>query len=292
MSEFEEEFEVSIRLRNNRIKQCRLQLGLSTREMAEKAGMSYGKYLEYENLKSSPLGKGHGNASDPGLVVWRPSALRLAATLGHPPEYLWPDAVLAVRKPEVLAKARAEQVLALAKMAADVPSLPSPEDVATDLEAYRAIDDVISTLDETSARIIRMRYGFDGGPGMTVQEVADELGLDYARVRQAELSALREFRHPKWRKVLESAASDEAEKLRFRLISSEVFNHHMCHVPGCPDDVDATLGWLCHRHLKMVPADVMDEVMAKKRRRGRAFEEAMRSAVARVRDITVPYTRS
>jgi transcriptional regulator with XRE-family HTH domain len=98
------DLELTMRLRNNHIKRRRLELGLSTRQLAEQAGIGYPTYLDLEGLRASPLSRFGG---------WTPSAKKLAEFHGVGPAVLWPDAVLLVVQPVVTREIDAEEFLAL-----------------------------------------------------------------------------------------------------------------------------------------------------------------------------------
>jgi transcriptional regulator with XRE-family HTH domain len=82
-------FRVNVKFHNARLKRRREKLGLSTKEMAAKVGLSYGLYLGFENLGVSPI----ENTGD-----WKPSALKIAGFWLEKPDYLWPDDVLEIRR--------------------------------------------------------------------------------------------------------------------------------------------------------------------------------------------------
>jgi RNA polymerase primary sigma factor len=56
---------------------------------------------------------------------------------------------------------------------------------------------VLSTLPAMEARVVRMRYGLNGGCPLTLQETGKRLGISRERVRQVELSGMRHLREPK-----------------------------------------------------------------------------------------------
>lgn len=55
---------------------------------------------------------------------------------------------------------------------------------------------LLQQLPTEEATILKLRFGLDGNQPHTRQETAEELGLDYERVRQIESRALRRLRHP------------------------------------------------------------------------------------------------
>ncbi len=57
------------------------------------------------------------------------------------------------------------------------------------------VNDLLYTLDNREADIIRLYYGLDG-PSWTLQAIADKYGLTRERVRQIKEKALRKLRHP------------------------------------------------------------------------------------------------
>ncbi|MCY4557929.1 MAG: RNA polymerase sigma factor RpoD, partial [Chloroflexi bacterium] len=48
------------------------------------------------------------------------------------------------------------------------------------------------------SRVLRLRYGLDGGDPQTLEEVGKVFGVTRERVRQIEARAIRKLRHPAW----------------------------------------------------------------------------------------------
>lgn len=61
---------------------------------------------------------------------------------------------------------------------------------------------VVATLSPREARILRLRYGLDGGGDHTLKEIGEKFGVTRERVRQIEMRALRKLRHPSHSRVL------------------------------------------------------------------------------------------
>jgi RNA polymerase sigma factor (sigma-70 family) len=53
--------------------------------------------------------------------------------------------------------------------------------------------EVLKALPEQDARVVRLRYGLEGGPPLTIGEVAKVLCLSRERVRQIEAKVLRKM---------------------------------------------------------------------------------------------------
>ena len=73
---------------------------------------------------------------------------------------------------------------------------PSPMEVTYKSMLKDKIDEVLNTLSPREARILRMRFGLDGGRAYTLEEVGQKFGLTRERIRQIEGKALRQLRHP------------------------------------------------------------------------------------------------
>ena len=73
---------------------------------------------------------------------------------------------------------------------------PDPFDVIFRQETKERLCEIMGSLGEQECRVLQMRFGLVDGCEMTVEEVADELGLTSDRVRQLETKAMRNLRHP------------------------------------------------------------------------------------------------
>ncbi len=82
-------------------------------------------------------------------------------------------------------------------------SQPSPYDVASKQLLKENIDEVLATLSEREARVLKMRFGLEGSHPMTLEEVGREFGVTRERIRQIEAKALRKLKHPSRRKKLQ-----------------------------------------------------------------------------------------
>lgn len=90
----------------------------------------------------------------------------------------------------------------------DIIADPHTDDPMKDLirEANRkTIDNVLSTLPQREAQIIRMRFGLDDNKLHTLDEIGKHYGISRERIRQVEAKAMTKLRHPSRRKMLMEA---------------------------------------------------------------------------------------
>jgi RNA polymerase primary sigma factor len=74
---------------------------------------------------------------------------------------------------------------------------PSPVDTAEGNLLRESLSEMMGTLSPREARVLRMRFGFDGRPAMSLEEVGDKIGVTRERARQIVQQALRKLRHPR-----------------------------------------------------------------------------------------------
>lgn len=79
---------------------------------------------------------------------------------------------------------------------------PTPYDSASKQLLKENIKDVLGTLSEREAKVLKMRFGLDGYKPMTLEDVGREFGVTRERVRQIEAKALRKLKHPSRRMKL------------------------------------------------------------------------------------------
>jgi len=80
---------------------------------------------------------------------------------------------------------------------------PSPYDTASRQLLKDNIDEVLGTLSEREANVLRYRFGLGGERPMTLEEVGKKFGVTRERIRQIEAKALRKLKHPSRRKKLQ-----------------------------------------------------------------------------------------
>lgn len=73
----------------------------------------------------------------------------------------------------------------------------APEDEAIKKAMRRDIDDTMSSLKPNEQKVLRLRYGLNGGKAMSLKEVGDVCNLTKERIRQIEKHAIVRMQHPK-----------------------------------------------------------------------------------------------
>ena len=66
----------------------------------------------------------------------------------------------------------------------------------------KTLDQLLDTLTEREAQVLRLRFGLTDGKSRTLEEVGDEFGVTRERIRQIENKALRKLKHPSRAKLL------------------------------------------------------------------------------------------
>ena len=79
---------------------------------------------------------------------------------------------------------------------------PAPENAASMMLLKEQLDEVLGTLTEREAQVLRLRFGLEGGHPHTLEEVGAQFNVTRERIRQIEAKALRKLRHPSRSKKL------------------------------------------------------------------------------------------
>lgn len=74
--------------------------------------------------------------------------------------------------------------------------IPAPSDVASQMLLREELNEVLSTLSDREAKVLRLRFGLDDGRTRTLEEVGRVFKVTRERIRQIEAKALRKLRHP------------------------------------------------------------------------------------------------
>lgn len=139
------------------------------------------------------------------LSKWRRATSRLTEELGRTPT---PEEIarvlgLAKKKLPIIKKAiriynlmpqtdQSENGWSLGEIVMD-ERLKSPDEELVEHDVLRRALEMIDTLDQREAIVLRMRFGLDDHAPHTLKEIGEQLGLTRERVRQIETEALRKL---------------------------------------------------------------------------------------------------
>jgi lambda repressor-like predicted transcriptional regulator len=203
------DFELQLRIRNNRIKERRTELGLTIAEASRRAGVKANEWCSLETMRDSPLGRRPGfiAAGTVRAVSWRKAALAVASFLGVEPEELWPDSVLAVKKTCVATQVDAATMLVMAD-AATPRSLPGPDDLLAHKEEWVLLHSMLKSLDERSRQVVLGRM-----QGETFDDIGASIGVCGQQAQNVHDEAVRDLQQ------INKANEMRCEATRFRLLS-------------------------------------------------------------------------
>jgi RNA polymerase primary sigma factor len=71
-----------------------------------------------------------------------------------------------------------------------------PDDIAISMDLRRQIENILGTLSEREAQVLRLRFGLGGRNECTLDEVGKQFNVSRERIRQIEQEALKRLRHP------------------------------------------------------------------------------------------------
>ncbi len=136
------------------------------------------------------------------LSKWRRATARLTEELGRTPT---PEEIarvlgLAKKKLPIIKKAikiynatpqtdQSEAGWTLGDMVMDERQ-QSPDDALVENDCLLHVMDMLTTMDQREATVLRMRFGLDSHEPRTLKEIGEQLGLTRERVRQIETEAL------------------------------------------------------------------------------------------------------
>ena len=73
---------------------------------------------------------------------------------------------------------------------------PAPAEAASHTLLKEQLNEVLSTLTDREAKVLKLRFGLEDGKARTLEEVGQRFDVTRERIRQIEAKALRKLRHP------------------------------------------------------------------------------------------------
>ncbi|MCW5764541.1 MAG: RNA polymerase sigma factor RpoD/SigA [Phycisphaeraceae bacterium] len=141
------------------------------------------------------------------IAKWKQASRKLENALGRPAtlQELADEMQLPLKKLRIIRRAiRATRApsqaptdengesMSFSEMVPDERTSPPTESMLRDDE-LRTIRRLLDAIDEREARILRLRFGFDGQEPRTLKQIATEIGISRERVRQIADEALRKL---------------------------------------------------------------------------------------------------
>lgn len=197
------DYRVTVKVRNNRILKAIEDVGGAPGQMWCKAnGLRYSSINDLINLTESPM-------QTNGALTTQAEALCLAVM--KIPEELWSEEQLTpLDRNTSEAEMSHEQVVAM--LPKSEPSYLQDFSAIEKKESAQIMSDILDTLSEREAQVLRMRYYQD----MTLNEVARSFGLTSERIRQVENRALRKLRHPRATSKMAGVSDDPVIEKRIQ----------------------------------------------------------------------------
>ncbi|MCU0688711.1 MAG: RNA polymerase sigma factor RpoD/SigA [Phycisphaerales bacterium] len=141
------------------------------------------------------------------VAKWKQASRRLEGQLGRAPSLqelademqlplkklrIIKRAIKAVRAPAQGPTDENGDTMSISEMVADTRTVP-PEREMVRHDELTTIRRLLDAIDEREAKILRMRFGFDGHEPLTLKEIAAEIGISRERVRQIADEALKKL---------------------------------------------------------------------------------------------------
>ena len=170
------DYRLTVRLRNNRLLRRIEMLGFaSVNRFCITNGLPYSDVCDLLAMRRSAVRRDGG---------WREIVERLASILRVDPPELFNSRQLAGGLKTVTRELSEKEAAGLASSAAQVLLTDQASDPYQQLENRDLVEKLLAGLDKREQRIVRRRYGLDGEPAQTLQQIADELGISDALVNQ------------------------------------------------------------------------------------------------------------
>lgn len=186
------ELEATLTLRNNRLKQLRLEAGYSSQvAFADAVGVRMERCNGLETLRL------HAQRQDGSYTD---AALLIAGFFGVDVEWLFSEGTQTVERRRTIVTFDKDEFQQLT--AALVEPVLLPEEAAQQNERADVAMAAFEQLEPREQLVLKRRFSLDGRPGETRDALAISLGFTGERVKQIELRALKRWHDKVGREVL------------------------------------------------------------------------------------------
>lgn len=203
------ELEITFLLRNNRLKERRIKLGLTAQQLAEKAGINACSYSKFEamNPKVQLLNRSNWKGRKKG--DWTDSVKKLAQFHDVDPTELFPNVVFETSFNRLSKKIDAEEMPLLSgncdQLLSEKCDSQNPEEILSAKERVGLLrKNVFPDLTNQEQRVLELRYQDD----LNKTETARAFGKSKERIKQIEENALRKLRSPRFRYKAENRSKN------------------------------------------------------------------------------------
>lgn len=132
------------------------------------------------------------------ISKWKIAHRKLEAELGQPPSLqdlakamdlplrkvrVIRRAIKAFQNPQSAPRDASGELMSMSEILAD-PRVGTPEERTFANEELRLLRELLESIDEREAQILRMRFGLDGCEPLTLKQISEEVGISRERVRQ------------------------------------------------------------------------------------------------------------
>ena len=187
------ELEMTVQLRNNRLKKRRKELNMSQKQIADAIGISLQLYGALETIRDAPRNKDG---------QWRPAVMKIAAFFCEEPEELFSPGIEKIKKSSICQEVDVEALDLLTSDQQQRLALPS---VCVEVEELKGlITKALKGLPVKEAAVLRYMFGIDGEEAFITQtEIAKHLNTSKDMVRIYLRKGLRNLRRgPYWRDLI------------------------------------------------------------------------------------------
>lgn len=132
------------------------------------------------------------------ISKWKIAHRKLEAELGQPPSLqdlakamdlplrkvrVIRRAIKAFQAPQIAPRDASGELMSMSEILAD-PRVGTPDERTFANEDLRLLRELLESIDEREAQILRMRFGLDGCEPLTLKQISEEVGISRERVRQ------------------------------------------------------------------------------------------------------------